>query len=302
MVKDSQTNFLFIADTLPTKIPTFYSRLKKILRECDIAHSLLPNTKDIWAVDYMPIQIEDRSFVQFNYNPDYLQTKKLRKTISDVDLICSEIGVRVKKSNIVLDGGNVIRTKKKVIMCDKIFKENPKKKEKDLIQELESLFEVDKIIFLPTHSLDYTGHADGMVRFINDDTVLINDLSNEKREYQLNVHMALNNAGIDWIPIPYNPYNNIDYIQAIGVYINYLQMENFILLPSYGMKEDKLTFDLFEKLFPEETIRCIKSNEIAKEGGVLNCITWNIRHNENERFIYSDTDLPGIQINKRRNS
>src|ERR1019366_8299611 len=100
--------------------------------------------------------------------------------------------------------------------------------------------QVEKIIFIPTHPLDYTGHADGMIRFIDDKTVLINDLSKEKREFQLNVHMALHNAGIKWIEVPYNPYKNIDYIQAIGVYINYLEMKDLIILPIFGMKEDKL--------------------------------------------------------------
>ena len=42
---------------------------------------MLQGTKDIWAVDYMPVQIQDDEFVQFVYNPDYLQSKKWRNRI-----------------------------------------------------------------------------------------------------------------------------------------------------------------------------------------------------------------------------
>ena len=48
-----------------------------------------------------------------------------------------------------------------------------------MIDSLTELFEVDKIIFIPTDEDDIFGHADGMVRFIDDDTVLINNYSKE---------------------------------------------------------------------------------------------------------------------------
>ena len=307
MIKDNETNFLYLADCLPTKNPVFFRKLKTLLKECKVHYSFLPNSKDIWVVDYMPIQINEKSFVQFVYDPDYLQTKKLKATISDVNSICSEVDIKPVKSKLVLDGGNVIRGKDKVIMCDKVFKENPLLKEKKIIEELERLFQVDKIIFIPTHPLDYTGHADGMLRFLNDNTVLINDLSKEKKEYQLNVHMALHNAGINWIDVPYNPYTNSDYIQAIGVYINYLEMDGLIVLPIFGMKEDKLAVALFEKLFPKKAIKTINCNEIAKEGGILNCITWNIKvddkykrkHSYAYKFIKTENDMSGITIIKK---
>ncbi len=77
MITDSQTNFLYLADTLPTKYPDFYKRFEKVLTDCNTNFALLPNTKDVWAVDFMPIQTDQNKFVRFVYNPSYLQTKKL---------------------------------------------------------------------------------------------------------------------------------------------------------------------------------------------------------------------------------
>jgi agmatine deiminase len=277
MITDSQTNFLFLADTLELKYPAFYSQFKEVLTNLNIEVQLLPNTKDIWAVDYMPIQISEGNFIQFVYNPDYLrETKKWSKTISDVDSICKSINVFPEKSTIILDGGNVIRAKNKVIMCNKVFIENSLFSEKALIKELQNVFNVDQLIFIPTDPTDFTGHADGMVRFYDENTVLINDYSKEDIHFQLSFRMALHNAGLEYIEIPYNPYNNSKDKHANGVYLNFLQMQQGIIIPIFGIKEDETVLKQFEKLYPGISIYAIDANEIAKEGGILNCITWNI--------------------------
>lgn len=277
MITDSETNTLYLADTLPKMYPQFFEKFKAILKESSIAINLLPDTKDVWAVDYMPIQISEKKFIQFTYNPDYLQPKIWHKTISDVNKICKSISLERKNTDIVLDGGNVVKASDKIIMCDKIFSENPNYKRKQLIKELEDLFEIDKIYFVPQQPKDFTGHADGMVRFVNNDTVMINDNSNENKEFQRALKIALDNAGLNYIEIPCNYKQNKKASQANGCYINYLQMENLIILPTFGIKEDEITVRDFESIFKGQTIKTVDSNEIANDGGILNCITWNIK-------------------------
>jgi agmatine deiminase len=275
LITDVQTNFLYLADNLPKKYPSFYQEFEKILIECSISYGLLPGTKDIWCRDYMPIQVADNHFVQFVYNPDYLQSKKWLKTISDTGSICESIGISPKKSNILVDGGNVVRANNSVIMCDKVFRENTHISEKQLIRELQEQLEVNQVIFIPTDSTDKIGHADGMVRFLDDKTVLINDYSKEKPHFQLAFRLALHNAGLNWIEIPYNPYQNQKRIQANGIYINYLQMKDVVTVPVFGIEEDEAVVNQFEKLFPKSKIATVDCNSVADEGGVLNCITWN---------------------------
>lgn len=277
MITDNETNSLFLADTLPGKYPVFYDLFGTALRNANIEFQFLPNTKDVWAVDYMPIQIEHKDFVQFVYNPDYLRdSKRWRKTISDVDAICRDIGIEPAKSNILLDGGNVIKTTDKIIMCDKVFAENPGINEKELIKELQRLFRVDKLHFIPTQPFDFTGHADGMVRFYDSDTVLVNDYSKEHRDFQLRFRAALHNAGLRSIEISYNPYNNKKDSHANGIYINFLQMQEAVVVPTFGIEEDEVAIKKFEQLFPGQTIIAVDGNELAYDGGLFNCITWNI--------------------------
>ncbi len=277
MITDSQTNFLYLAYTLAKNYPDFYIRFEKVLTDCNIEFALLPNTKDVWAVDYMPIQTDLNKFVRFTYNPSYLQTKKHLKTISNVDIICNEIGVDTFKTDIILDGGNVIRWTNKVIMTDRIFIENPTYKRKQLIKELHELLQVDKIFLVPEQPGDFTGHSDGMARFIDENTVVINDYKREKEWFYKAFEIAIHNSGLDYIKIPYNVYNNKSNDQANGDYINYLQMKNIIFIPTFGIKQDEEAVKQLETLFAGQKIVTIDSNEIANDGGILNCITWNIK-------------------------
>ena len=133
MISDSQTNYLYLADTLPINYPYFFSKFEETLKQNNIEYSFLQNTNDVWAVDFMPIQISKNKFVRFTYNPIYLQSYEALKLISDTDSICKELNIETIKSEILLDGGNVVKCSEKVIITERVFKENKNIKRNKLI-------------------------------------------------------------------------------------------------------------------------------------------------------------------------
>ena len=143
MITDQKTNFLYLADSLrKDKYKIFSRKLEALLFESNISYDWLIGTKDIWAVDFMPIQISKNEFVQFEYKPDYLYTKAELNSISNVNEICDSIGIKVKRSDVILDGGNIVRANNKVILCDKvIFVNQNRYSRKELIRELHELFQ-----------------------------------------------------------------------------------------------------------------------------------------------------------------
>ena len=290
MITDNKTNFLYLANSLKQKFPDFYSSLSKILRDCNIDFSLLPNTKDVWAVDYMPVQVNSNRYVQFVYNPDYLRmSQKWQKTISNVDAICDEIGISREHSNIILDGGNVIKNEGTVIMCDKVFRENPRIDRAELITQLHELFEVEKLVFIPQDPEDFTGHADGMVRFIDDKTVIVNNYREHYRPlFQKEFRASLKKAGLEYIELTYGP-DETSTESAKGLYINFLEIGNTVIVPTFGIHDlsnrwgikdecadDECAVTLLEHLFQGHNIKVLDCNEIAPHGGLLNCISWKI--------------------------
>ena len=125
-----------------------------------------------------------------------------------------------------------------------------------------------------------TGHADGMVRFMNDTDLLVADYSNESKSWQDKMNKALENISLNIIPFPaefVDEKNDDGDYTAKGIYINFMQLEDCILFPQFGLNMDEVALDYAKDLFPYCEVIPINSNEIALDGGVLNCITWNIK-------------------------
>lgn len=278
MIIDSQTNFVYLADSLHKTYPEFANDLVQKLKENKIGFDFLPGTKDVWAVDYMPIQVTKNRFVRFSYKPDYLvSTKQWTKTISDVDAICNSIGIKTIKSDIILDGGNISKWKNKVLMTTKVFLENRDKSELQLIEEIKNLLEIDELVFVPIEKGDWLGHSDGMARFLDINSVLINDYKVDKPKNHIDFLAALHNAKLKWNIIPFTCHLNQDPDDATGLYLNYLELENHLFLPIFNQKSDQLAIDRIKEFFPLKKIIPIVGTEPAKNTGIINCLTWNIK-------------------------
>ena len=52
------------------------------------------------------------------------------------------------------------------------------------------------------------------------------------------------------------------------------------ILPIFNRTEDDKVVRQFEELFNRTTIVPIVSNELSREGGIINCVTWNIKKKE----------------------
>ena len=280
MITDNKTNFVYFSRLLQLKHLEFSKELKRILGRKGIEYRLLFYTKDIWCRDYMPVQVSKGRFVQFKYDPKYLHTKKYISTITDAADACKEKRIKPELSDIKLDGGNIVKSINKVVMTERIFVENPRFLRKKLLSKLKTLLKVRQVIVIPECPGDPFGHADGMIRFVDgikdEETVLVNDFSGESPKFFSKFYRALSNQGLFPVPLPYTAYRNKG-DDAEGIYINYLQVGKFVIYPTYGLKEDVLAHKVFTRYFGADNAMPIRANSIAKKGGILNCVTWNIK-------------------------
>jgi len=279
MITDQETNLVYFSDLLPKRHPAFFKELKAILERKRIEYGILPQTNDIWCRDYMPVQVSKNEFVQFKYDPKYLHTKKYIKTITDTTNVCKVIGVESVASDIKLDGGNIVKSRTKAILTSRIFDENRRYGKDDLLRKIKRLLKVKQVIVVPECPLDRYGHADGMIRFVDgikdEKTILVNDFSGEKARFFSRFHRELTRQGLFPVLLPYTAYRNKG-DDAKGIYINYLQIGKVVIYPTYGIKEDVLAHKVFSRYFGDNVFP-IRSNQIAKKGGVLNCVSWNIK-------------------------
>jgi agmatine deiminase len=141
MIFDSQTTHIYLADTLEHWYNDFFTSLNTMLQQCKVPVQRIKGTADIWARDYMPIQVREDKFVQFNFDPDYLKKKNRRKYKTDTDKVLQNFDLPIEYSNLIVDGVNVVKGMDWVIMTRKVFKENKHIPEKDITEQLEELFE-----------------------------------------------------------------------------------------------------------------------------------------------------------------
>ncbi len=231
--------------------------------------ALFDGARDIWARDYMPVKTKSGQYISFRYEPSYLADDPQLRTDFKAD-IAPHFALPVTYSDINLDGGNVVfsPSRAKAVITDRVFPENPEYDKNTLVSVLEKLLEAE-IVIIPSLKSDMTGHADGVVRFVNESTV-IGNASPYKSGYEQKVKTALKKGGLSVIDFP---YFDSEGISAVGSYLNFLETEKRIFLPVFGDAQDETAVTCAGEIFNKQIIP-VNINAIAEEGGGLNCISW----------------------------
>jgi agmatine deiminase len=277
MISDFQTNTIYFSKWLLKNHKDVANQITQILEKQGIKYHWLENTADYWARDYMSIQVNEQKFVQYVYQPDYLKGKK--DYITNPDEVLKSLEIPTIKTNIVLDGGNVVKSANAVVLTDKIFLENKHLySESVLISELEKLFETDRIVIIPWDKDDECGHTDGMLRFIDNDTVLLQGFYNEyPKAFQKKLFKALQEKGIRYEKLSYNVKKRSEHNWA---YINFLQTHDIMLIPRLNIDEDEQALSQLQQYYPQYRNKMFfidVSSYIKDWGGALNCLSWTIK-------------------------
>ena len=276
MIADHETNVVYVADTLERKYPGVHRQLASILREHAIPMRVIPGTVDVWCRDYFPVQVAENRFVQFRYEPDYL-TGKNHHLRAD-----GEIGLTLpwlkecRRSKIVLDGGNVVGWGGRAIVTEKVFRGNPGLSRKAVTDGLKWELGLSELIFVPREPFDPIGHSDGMVCWLSEQTVLINDYSTVSGSFRHRIHWSLGRHQIDLVELPYEPQaGGRDGIPtAAGNWMNFLRVRNLLIVPVFGMKGDERVLGILREVHPGYGVEAVECRKLAEEGGLLHCVTW----------------------------
>ena len=285
---DGWTDFVYISDKLKEFYPGTYKRLIKLFDKMEIDWAEVKGTKDIWIRDYMPIQIAENRYIVYKYDPDYLkQTGK--KYLTNSRTIYKKVLHHYywKDINITLDGGNVVTAAGFSdsiyrFLTDKVFRENGKELyDPDFCEYLRMALH-SNLIFLPwtcdkakEPNADVYGHADGIVRWTGGDNILMSNIRDFNPEEADEIRYRLEKVGFQVTEMMFDvPNPNKDYNWA---YINYLEVGTNIIVPTFGIPEDKQALEYIRDLNPISKIKRFRMRDIARNGGALHCITWNIK-------------------------
>ncbi len=288
MISDNETNKVYFSNQSTYDFKPELKELMAILDEYGIEYGFINGTRDYFCRDYMPIQIDEDTVVRFKFRPDYLLNNPLqRKNVTNTSLVYRRNDLlknfRTIESDIILDGGNVVKCKSKVIITGKVLTDNP---QLDKITSAETrrgmspqtaglpdAFPGVEIIIIPRYPNEPTGHADGLVRFVDEERVMTINLDYEIQPWKDDFKKALSDAGLKIISLPTLP----DYSEDDWAYINFLQVKNLIIIPALDKTKDPIIEEFFKRTFPDYKIRMVKANRILAQGGGLNCFSWTMK-------------------------
>ena len=279
MIPDYGCNAVFFSEWLKKDYSDIYKGLARILNKHNVAYDIIPNTKDVWCRDYMPLQLDKERYLCYEYKPDYLMKNgNNRKYITDSLNVCRDMQLNIKETPLIMDGGNVVKVGNKAIMTEKVFVENPSMDEDSLKKQLEKQMECE-VVFIPWDRNEKYGHSDGIIKSISDNTILMTNYHDFDREYTNEVVKRLSSK----FEIETLSYKVRKTAPESWAYINFLTVGKLIVLPVLGIEEDEQALKQIQKICPDSIIEQLNISELVKDGGGLNCISWCRLVSDDER-------------------
>ncbi len=249
------------------------------------------HAKNEWCRDYMPVKGANGKNVLFKYNPSYLMgSATYEKTIPQQSQLCDALNIQYKQSQVIMDGGAIEVFGNKAIISDRVLQENTtawKNGQPLIFEKIKAELGLVEIIVVPEYPYDEYGHVDGMVRFIDENQVLVNDPTledelmageseydqNRYKTWKENFYASLASAGIKTILLQCIPDKEDE--TAKGVYMNFLRLKNCIIMPVFNDPEnDAKAKSQLEQAF-HLPVEPVEASKLAEKGGLLNCVTWS---------------------------
>lgn len=276
---------IYHSDKLPKTYPDEYESIREALGRYGVLYAAIPNTRDVWCRDYMPVVAADGAKVQFVYWPRYLRSNNASGLITPPTCYGNmPFAGNVRESVIILDGGAIEICGRTGIVTERVFEDNSWYDKADLVEKLKTTLKLETLIVIPVEPGDETGHVDGVVRFVNEKQVVMNDyaaLGSRARVYGQKVERKLRERGVDRIHyLLYSPTikSGPDGMpEATGCYINFLKAGSLILLPQFGISADRRAVEVSKEIFSGCIVEAVDCRSLARGGGVINCVSWSER-------------------------
>lgn len=181
--------------------------------------------------------------------------------------------------DLVLDGGNLTTNGKVLILTERVLKDNPDRSEREITHLLRSTFDLDQVVLVPEEPGDKTGHIDGMVRWLSENHLLVNDCRSLSQSYAQRLMNSLSSqlpgTRITLIPYQLSRDKHKGWPDLAGNYTNFLLTKKATFVPIYGIPLDQEAKRILRTLFGSIPAEFVQSTVISCYGGALNCITWN---------------------------
>jgi agmatine/peptidylarginine deiminase len=254
---------------------------------------------EIWLRDCIGMNTSN-GIIKPYYHPQYCSLHRYGDYFEHINkqsrIIIKEcLQKKINYMPLVIDGGNFSNNDKTVFLTNKILDDNKELSKSEITNILKDFTGLRPEIIERCEN-DSIGHTDGFLNFISNNKVLLSNypsLSFLKEDIQFiyRVRKKLKEEKLEVIELYDRPIDEVVpcecyrktkkacFYSARGNYINFLRLNNTIILPEYTLptlRETKyynnINKDSLAQLgFQVKTINC---DTLSKEGGSLHCLSY----------------------------
>lgn len=238
------------------------------------------DTNDTWSRDFGAISIKENGqlkLLDFKFNGWGL------KFPSNLDNnISRKLFKYLISYNFTLEGGAIDSNGETLLVTTECLMEKNRnyplsKNEIDIF--LKDVFGIKDIIWIENGYLsgdDTDSHIDTLARFVNKNTIVYMKCYDENDEHfialnKMEAELKKTNFNLISLPLPKAIYYEKERLPA--TYVNFLIINNALLLPIYDDENDQKVIDIFKNIFPNREIIAINSNSLIKQHGSIHCVT-----------------------------
>ncbi len=247
---------------------------------------------DIWARDFT--LVNPLAPIQFKYTWASMTKEESEEVQGSFEAFASQYKLQYDKTSLLLDGGNIVDNYAGGVITTTRFMEDNALSYVEAKEALKDLLDATEIAILEPDE-EVLAHSDGMVMWLDENTLLVNDYS----EYPVFRDLVLDelkssfpSATIIEVPVEYGQ-NKVGewegFESACGVNLNSVLTFENIYVPVFNMSHDQSVVDIMRENTSKKVIT-INAEGVCPMGGSVRCLTWQLTGENAEKIILAARD------------
>lgn len=166
-----------------------------------------------------------------------------------------------------------------MILTDKVFGGSAGLSREAVVDAVKTGLSMSELIGVPREPYDPIGHSDGMICWLGENLMLVNDCSAFGEPFRWRIHQNLRRDRLAILVLPYRPRSGgrRRIPTAATNSMNFLWIRDLLIAPAFGLNGDDRALAILSDLHQEHPIEALACRDLAEEGGLLHCVTWQAR-------------------------
>ena len=251
---------------------------------------IICKTNDTWCRDYGPITVHINSKLQLN---NFVFNGWGNKYQSNLDNAVSRFlydeglfgSNEMLDRDFILEGGSIEPDGQGAILTTShcLLKRHPEKSRADIEGLLKKTLGITTVLWLDHGSIsgdDTDNHIDNLARFANEHTIIYSACDNKqhpdyaslhKMDQELKSLRQPDGKEYNLVPLQLPELKNQDGKILPASYVNFLIINQAVLVPIFDDPQDKISLDKLQQSFTDRNIIGINSNALIKQLGGIHC-------------------------------